>query len=156
MLPLHQLRLPQALYEQGCECDLDGVERQEWDDALRESDGEGDVHEVHIPEGAEGVADEDAQDHGADQSPGGSGAGGDETDDACAEDVADDVAAGRTGDHMQTAGKSREDGDADTAKQNIDDLCDHAVPETQAASGQQDAEYGQIDRNAGRKRNGDL
>ena len=100
-LQLDQVRMPQSLHEQGCECDFDRVERQERDDALREADGEGDVHQVYVPKCTEGVAGKNAQDHGTDQRPEGLGAGGDETDDACAEDVADDVAAGRTGDQVK-------------------------------------------------------
>lgn len=96
-LQLDQLCLPQSLHEQGCECDFDRVERQERDDALCEADGEGDVHQVYVPKCTEGVAGKNAQNHGTDQRPEGLGAGGDEADDACAEDVADDVAAGRTG-----------------------------------------------------------
>ena len=100
-LQLDQVRMPQSLHEQGCECDFDRVERQEWDDALCEADSEGDVHQVYIPECTEGVTGKNAQDHGTDQRPEGLGARGDETDDACAEDVADDVAAGRTGDQVK-------------------------------------------------------
>lgn len=152
-LQLDQLCLPQSLHEQGCECDFDRVERQERDDALCEADGEGDVHQVYVPKCTEGVAGKNAQNHGTDQRPEGLGAGGDEADDACAEDVADDVAAGRTGDDVQAAVKPREYRKTDTAEQDIDELRQGAVFEAQTACGQQDAEYGEIDRHAGRQRN---
>ena len=59
-LQLDQVRMPQSLHEQGCECDFDRIKRQERDDALREADGEGDVHQVYIPECTEGVAGKNA------------------------------------------------------------------------------------------------
>ena len=123
---------------------------------MREPGRKGDAHQVYIPDGAERVADQDTQDHSADQHPKRLGAGCDETDHTGTKDIADDVAAGRTGDHMQTAGKSREYRDADTAQQNIDDLRDHAGPEAQTACAEQDAQDRQIDRHAGRQRNEDL
>ena len=89
-LQLDQIRVPQSLHEQGCECDFDCVKWQERDDALCEADGEGDVHQVYVPKRTEGVAGKNAQNHGTDQRPEGLGAGGDETDDASAEDVAHD------------------------------------------------------------------
>ena len=154
-LQLDQIRLPQSLHGQGCECDFDRIKRQERDDALCEADSEGDAHQVYIPECTESVAGKNAQDHGTDQRPEGLGAGGDETDDASAEDVADDVAAGRTGDDVQAAVKPCEYRQTDTAEQDIDELRQGAVFEAQTACGQQDAEYGEIDRHAGRQRDRD-
>ena len=56
-----QIRVPQSLHEQGCECDFDCVKWQERDDALCEADGEGDVHQVYVPKRTEGVAGKNAQ-----------------------------------------------------------------------------------------------
>lgn len=54
---------------------------------------------------------------------------------------------------MQAAVKPREYRKTDTAEQDIDELRQGAVFEAQTACGQQDAEYGEIDRHAGRQRN---
>ena len=59
-LQLDQVRMPQSLHEQGCECDFDRVERQKRDDALCEADSEGDVHQVYVPKRTESVAGKNA------------------------------------------------------------------------------------------------
>ena len=56
-------QLAEAGYQEDGGGDFEGVAGDEWDDAQRQGRPDGGLHQVSVPEGAEGVAGGDAEEH---------------------------------------------------------------------------------------------
>ena len=69
-------QVAEAGYEEHCGGDFEGVAGDEWDDAQGQSRPDGGLHQVSVPEGAEGVASSDAEEHAQGEADGTIAVGG--------------------------------------------------------------------------------